>query len=123
MVTKITDVILLNSKIQVIRLHLYAKLLQIGFVPYDKDLDVIIELYKINGYANEKEQLKFFNTCLHNKYKKSQQSIRNTLATYTKIGILEKPQNKKRVVSEKWIPPNDFNVMVLDYKVSHAINK
>lgn len=118
-VNKIAEVMLLKDKRDVLRIHLYSKLIQKDIIPYDKDLDVLINLYEMGGYSNEKEQTQFFNSCINKKYKKSIQSIRNTLALYTEIGILNKPKNKKRFVSESWIPSSMDSILFLDYKISH----
>lgn len=119
-INKVAEVLLLKNKRDVVRIHLYTKLIEKGIIPYDKDLDVLINLYEIGGYSNEREQTQFFNSCLNNKYKKSIQSIRNTLAKYTEIGILKKPKNKERFVSEKWIPSSFDSKLFLDYKISHT---
>lgn len=119
-VDKIAEVMLLKDRRDVVRIHFYIKLIQKGIVPYDKDLDVLINLYEMGGYSNEKEQLQFFNSCIYNKYKKSIQSIRNTLAKYTEIGVLNKPKNKKRFISDVWMSPFNDNILFLDYKISHT---
>ena len=117
--------IILPTRRDVLKVHLYAKLLLLGVIPYEKDLDVLVELYEIGGYANDVEQLRFFNTCLTKQFKKSVQSVRNTLAKYTELGVLSKPKNKKRKFSDEWLPDlADDVVVVLENKITHrASNK
>lgn len=115
----IYEVMLLKGKKDVLRLHLYAKLLSIGVIPYEKDLDVLVALYEAGGYKNDVEQHEFFNFCLEKSLKKSVQSIRNTLAKYTELGVLDKPKNTVRFLNEKWLPQIEADRIVLDYKISH----
>lgn len=115
----ISEKMLLKDRKDVLRLHLYSKLLNKGIVPYEKDLDILVTLYEYGGYRNNKEQNEFFTLCLDNSLKKSIQSIRNTLAKYTDLGVLDKPKNTIRFLNESWLPKLDGNKIVLDYKISH----
>lgn len=115
----ISEKMLLKDRKDVLRLHLYSKLLNKGIVPYDRDLDILVSLYEYGGYKNSKEQNEFFNLCLDKSLKKSIQSIRNTLAKYTDLGVLDKPKNTIRFMNENWLPKLNGNKIVLDYKISH----
>lgn len=115
----IKEVMLLKNRKDVLRLHIYTKLLSVGVIPYDKDLDVLVALYEFGGYKNDTQQQNFFKLCLDDSLKKSVQSIRNTLAKYTKIGILDKTKNNVRFISEKWLPTLNGDKIVLDYKISY----
>lgn len=115
----ISEKMLLRDRKDVLRLHLYSKLLNIGVIPYEKDLDVLVALYTCGGYRNDREQHEFFDHCLEQSFKKSVQSVRNTLAKYTELGVLNKPKNTVRYLSEKWLPNIDGDRIVLDYKISH----
>jgi hypothetical protein len=119
MIKVITEKLLLKDRRDVLRLHLYSRLLDKGVVPYEKDLDILITLYEYGGYRNNKEQQKFFDICIDSSLKKSIQSIRNTLAKYTDLGVLDKPKNTIRFINEAWLPKLDGNQIVLDYKISH----
>ena len=114
------DKVLLQDKRDVLRVHLYLKFLQYGIQPYENDLDIIIELYCFGGYANAQKQDEFFDLCLEKKYKKSKQSIRNTLSKYTNLGVFEKPRNTSLSVSPKYIPPIEFDRLLLQHTISHA---
>lgn len=115
-----SDVILLPSKKDVLRVHLYVKFIQYGIQPYENDLDIVLELYCFGGYNNSESQDKFFDICLEKKYKKSRQSIRNTLSKYTNLGVFEKPKNTILSVSEKFIPSVECDKLALLHKISHA---
>lgn len=115
----ISEQLLFKSRKDVLRIHLYSMLLNKGIIPYEKDLDLLITLYEMGGYSNGDEQAEFFRRCISKKLKRTIQSIRNTLSTYTEIGLLQKPRNKKRFVSEDWLPSMDENKIILDYKISH----
>lgn len=114
------DVVVLPTKRDVLRVHLYLKFVQYGIKPFEKDIDIVLELYCFGGYNNAEKQDEFFNICLEKKYKKSKQSIRNTLSTYTNLGIFEKPKNTSLRVSDKYIPNIAYDLLVLEHKVTHA---
>ena len=113
------DTIVLPSKRDVLRVHLYTKLIENGIRPYEKDMEMLLELYIFGGY-NKETQKSFFDTCLEKRYKKTEQSIRNTLSTYTSLGVLEKPKNQILYVSNNYIPSVHFDLLVLQHKVTHA---
>ena len=113
------DTIVLPTKRDVLRIHLYSKLVESGIQPFENDIDMVLELYCFGGYTEE-NQKKFFDTCLEKKYKKSEQSIRNTLSKYTSLGVLEKPKNRHLFVNDKFIPNIKCDLLVLQHKVTHA---
>jgi hypothetical protein len=114
------DTILLKDKKDVLRVHLYLKFIQYGIQPYENDMDIVLELYCFGGYSNSEKQEEFFDLCLKNRYKKSKQSIRNTLSKYTALGVFEKPKNTTLSVSNKFIPSVEFDRLVLKHVISHA---
>lgn len=114
------DKVLLVDRRDVLRMHLYLKFLQYGIHPYENDMNIIIELYCFGGYDNVKKQDEFFNICLEKKYKKSKQSIRNTLSKYTGLGVFEKIRNASLSVSSKYIPSIQFDKLLLQHTISHA---
>lgn len=114
------DKVLLPDRRDVLRVHLYLKFLQYGISPYENDMDIIIELYCFGGYNNSQQQDEFFDLCLEKKYKKSKQSVRNTLSKYTNLGVFEKPRNTSLSVSSKYIPPIEFDRLLLQHTISHA---
>lgn len=113
------DKIVVTNRRDVIKIHLYSKLIEAGIQPYERDIELILELYFFGGY-NEDTQISFFDMCLEKRYKKSQQSIRNTLSKYTSLGVLEKPKNKRLYVSSRFIPLIECDLLVLQHKVTHA---
>lgn len=115
----ISEKILFKSREDVVRVHLYTRLLEIGHTPYESDLNILVALYEMGGYDNGVEQANFFKLCVEKKYKKNIQSVRNTLSLYTDLGVLEKPKNEKRFVSKNWLSPIESEKLVLDYKISH----
>lgn len=114
------DKVLLPDKRDVLRVHLYLKFLQYGIQPYENDINIVIELYVFGGYDNAQKQEAFFDMCLEKKYKKSRQSIRNTLSKYTNLGVFEKPRNTSLAVSGKYIPPIKFDKLLLQHTITHA---
>ena len=114
------DKVLLPDKTDVLRVHLYLKFLQYGIQPYENDINIVLELYSFGGYSNSQKQDEFFDLCLEKKYKKSKQSIRNTLSKSTNLGVFEKPRNTSLSVSSKYIPQIEFDKILLQHIVTHA---
>ena len=50
-----------------------------------KDLNLLVELYRMGGYEDKVEQSEFFDKCIKHQYKKTVQSVRNTLNNNTDI--------------------------------------
>ena len=120
MITKsFAHTIVLPTRRDVLRVHLYGKLIEFGIQPFENDIDVVIELYCFGGY-NDETQKGFFDICLAKKYKKSEQSVRNTLSKYTSLGVLEKPKNKQLFVSDKFIAPVECDLLILQHQIGHA---
>lgn len=120
MIVAVSDKTLLKTKRDVIRLHLYLKFLERGIRPLEKDMELILELFEFGGYMNKEEQDDFIHLCLEKEYRKSEQSVRNTLSKYVSLGVFKKSKNTKLKVSEDFIPSVDCNKIVLKYIVSHA---
>lgn len=114
------DKVLLPDKKDVLRIHLYSKLVQYGIRPFENDIDIMLELYLFGGYSNTEEQTQFIDLCIKKGLKKSPQSLRNTLSKYVNIGIFEKPKNTILYVNDKFIPNITCDKLVLQHTVSHA---
>lgn len=115
-----SDKVLLPQLRDVLRVHLYLKLLQYGIKPFENDIDIMIELYLFGGYNNSEEQSKFIKICMEKKLKKSDQSVRNTLSKYVSRGVFDKPRNTVLSVSEKFAPKVECDKLVLQHLISHA---
>ncbi len=115
-----TDKVLLPEKRDVLRVHLYFKLIQYGIRPFENDINIILELYTFGGYSNAEEQSKFIKICMDKKLKKSEQSVRNTLSKYTSIGVFDKPKNTTLQLNDKYIPRIECDKLILQHIISHA---
>lgn len=114
------DTILLDSRLDVLRIHLYTKLLQMGIKPFENDIDIILELYSFGGYSNADEQRKFIRICMDKLFKRSDQSLRNTLSKYTTLGVFERIRNSSLKISDRFLPSVECDKLVLQHTVSHA---
>lgn len=119
-IKRFEDKVLLPGKKDVLRIHLYFKLLQFGIKPFENDIDIMLELYNFGGYTNAEEQNTFINLCLKKKLKKSDQSVRNTLSKYVNIGVFEKPRNSVLYINEKFLPKVQCDKLMLQHIISHA---
>lgn len=119
-VKSFSDIVLLSTRKEVLRVHLYFKLVQLGIRPFENDIDIILELYDFGGYSNTEEQARFISLCLERGFKRSAQSVRNTLSKYVNLGVFEKPKNTVLYVSDKFIPKVEADKLVLEHRISHA---
>ena len=115
-----TDKVLLPDRRDVLRVHLYFKLIQHGIKPFENDINIMLELYIFGGYRNSEEQGKFIDICMEKKFKKSRQSVRNTLSKYVGMHVFRKPRNKVLFLSEEFIPKVNCDKLVLQHVISHA---
>lgn len=114
------DKILLREKNDVLRLFLYGKLLEKGIRPLENDINILLELYQFGGFYNKEQRNQFIQNCLHKAYRRSAQSVSNTLSTYTKLNVLKKPKNSKRFLNEEYLPTVDCDKLVLQSLISHS---
>lgn len=115
-----SDKVLLGEKKDVLRLHLYFKLLQFGIKPFENDIDIILELYLFGGYSNSQEQTEFIDICMQKGLRKSKQSVRNALSKYVNEGVFDKPKNSVLSINDKFIPKVECDKIILEHKISHA---
>ncbi len=114
------DKILLSTKKDTLKVHLYFKLIQYGIRPLQNDMEVMLELYLFGGYSTAEDQYRFIDICMDKKLKKSKQSVRNTLSKYVNAGVFSKPKNSSLYVNEKFIPVLETDKLVLQHLISHA---
>lgn len=119
-IKRFSDTVLLPTKRDVLRVHLYFKFLQYNIRPFENDIDVILELYMFGGYSNAEEQSRFINQCIEKGLRKSAQSLRNTLSKYVNMGIFDKPRNTSLSVNTKYIPDVKADKLIIQHLISHA---
>ena len=119
-ITALKDKVLLGNKRDVLRIHLYFKLVENGIKPFENDMEIMLELYIFGGYSNATQQANFINNCIKKGLKKSSQSLRNTLSKYVSMGIFEKPKNTILYVNEKYLPKVECDRLILQHIISHA---
>lgn len=119
-IKSISDKILFRSRRDVLKFHLYLKMIQKGIRPFEKDIEILLELSETNGYSSKEEQDTFIKNCLDKKLKNCAQSVRNTVSKFVGLGILIKPRNKVIRVNEEFIPNIVCDKIVLQHIISHA---
>lgn len=120
MIKAIKDTVLLEEKDQVLKVHFFIKMLQKGIRPFERDIDIIIELYNFGGYTNSEQQARFIDSCIKKGYRKSVQSLRNTLSKYVSMGVFEKSKNTTLKISDLYLPKMEFSKLILIYTIGHA---
>jgi predicted transcriptional regulator len=78
------------------------------------DIDTLFELYK-TGYNDS-----FYKNCIDNGYFKTKQTIRNSVAKMTNLGILTYKRRGERYVSEKFVPKVDTSGVIFQYLVRNV---
>ena len=119
-IKSLSERVLLPQKKDVLRVHLYFKLIQNNIQPFENDIDIILELYLFGGYSNSEEQARFIDICIAKGLRKSRQSLRNTFSKYVNLEVLKKPKNRILYVSENFIPKITCDKLVLQHIISHA---
>lgn len=112
--------VLLEEKRDVLRIHLYFKLVENHIKPFENDMDIMLELYLFGGYSNTDQQSQFIDMCIKKGLKKSSQSLRNTLSKYVSMGIFDKPKNTILYVNERYLPKVECDRLILQHIISHA---
>lgn len=120
MIPVIEDKVRLRSKRDVLRLFLYTKLTEKHIKFSDSELDVLMELHTIGGYYDTSRELEFFNSCIHQKFRTSFQSIRNVLTRFVNLGVVKKPKIHQRYISDDYLPTVEGSLVGLMFFVSNA---
>lgn len=115
----IEEKLIFEDQKELITTHFYLLLKKKGLDVSPKDLDLLVELYRTGGYSTKEERDNFLNKCLENDYKRSLQSVRNTLNFFTEKGILVKPKNSQRYISRDFSPEYNGEKIGITYKMTH----
>lgn len=114
------DAVLLPEKKDVLRIHLYFKLLQYNIRPFEPHIDLILELYTFGGYNGPEEQGRFLQVCVDKGIRKSAQGVRNIVSKYVQLGVLNSERNTHAEVNEKYIPKAKVDKIALTHIIGHA---
>lgn len=117
---KIEEQLIFDNQKDLITVHFYLLLKKKNIDVSPKDLDLLVELYRLGGYSSKEERDNFLNRCVENEYKRSVQSVRNTLNFFTEKGILVKPKNSQRYVSKDFSPEYNGEKIGIIYKMTHV---
>lgn len=116
----INEEIILKSKRDVLRLHLYTKFLEKSIIATNTELDVLMELYDCGGFQSKEQERDFFTSCISKGYRTTDQSVRNVLAKFTKNGVLDRPKLHHRSIKDDFIPAIDSVHVGLKYSIMNA---
>lgn len=103
-----------KDKYEALRLHIYAITAEEGIVLSAADISVAVEIYK-SGYDSG-----FFERCVKEGYFKSVQTVRNSVAKLTKLGVLDKKRGERKV-KERILPFDLDSDFVFIYNVTYDI--
>ena len=108
----------LQTKNDMIRFHILVKCFELGNIPEEGPLNVLVHLYNTNGIVDKVTNDAFIDYCVTNKLRGSAQSVRNVLSMYTELGLLVKPKNCVRHFKEELLPELP-EIFVLNYFITN----
>ena len=114
MVNLIKTTLKFKDKYEALKLHIYAIAAEEGLVLSSADICVAVEIYK-SGYDRD-----FFERCVKLGYFKSEQTVRNSVAKLTKLGLLDKKRGS-RSLKERIVPLDREADFVFTYNVIYDI--
>jgi len=116
MINLVKTILKFSSKKDALKFHLLAISTEEGLKLSSADIDVVIEVY-INGYTKN-----LFITCVNKGFFRSEQSVRNSIAKLTKIGVLDKSKFDRKVNS-KFLPDTKESDFIFNYQVNYDLQK
>lgn len=116
MINLVKTILKFNSKKDALKFHLLAITTEEGLRLSSADIDVAIEVY-LNGYSKD-----LFDCCVTGGYFKSIQSVRNSIAKLTKLGVLDKSKFNRKVNS-KFLPDLKDSDFIFNYQVNYDLQK
>lgn len=114
MINLVKTTLKFKNKYDALRLHIYAIAAEEGLMLSPADISVAVEVYK-SGYNKD-----FFSRCVDAGYFKSIQTVRNSVAKLTKVGILDKKRGERKI-QERIIPFDTNADFVFTYNVIYDI--
>lgn len=116
--------IMLKDKKRVLKVYLYVKMLEKGFIPFENDLDILSELYFFGGYEGDKEKKEFYKLLIDKKLRGSDQSTSNKLTEFSENGIIERVEKNTVRLDYEFFPEKnniEINGVGAILKVAHAV--
>ena len=117
----IKDDIKLDSVLDLIRVHLYIKMIEKGVSLKelsDRELSILCELYYFGGILSKDQLIAFTDICVEKKLTdNSLQSIRNVLGKARFLGIVKRPKANKWVISNDYLPYVGGNKLIFKYTI------
>lgn len=114
MINLVKTILKFNSKKDALKFHLLAIATEEGLKLSFADIDVAIEVY-IHGYNKY-----LFLSCVEKGFFRSEQSVRNSIAKLTKIGVLIKSKFDRKV-NNKFLPDSKDNDFIFNYQVNYDL--
>lgn len=104
----------LADKDDVIKLHMIVKSYENSYNLSKADIDTLFELYK-TGYGEQ-----FYTNCIEKKYFKTKQTVRNSIAKMTNLGILNYKKRGERHIVANFVPKVTQDVVIFQYLVGNV---
>lgn len=114
MINLVKTTLKFNSKKDALKFHLLAISTEEGLKLSSADIDVAVEVY-INGYTKD-----LFTCCVDKGFFRSIQSVRNSIAKLTKIGILDKSKFDRKM-NGRFLPDSKDNEFIFNYEVNYDL--
>lgn len=114
MVSLVKTILKFNCKKDALKFHLLAIATEEGVKLSFADIDVAVEVY-MNGYTKD-----LFLECVDKGFFRSEQSVRNSIAKLTKIGILDKSKFDRKV-NKRFLPEFKDGDFIFNYQVNYDL--
>lgn len=114
--------IILKDKYNVLKIYLTMKMLEMGHVPFDNDIDILCELYFHGGYSDVKDKKRFYKTIIDKEFRNSEQSVSNKLTEFFGKQYIYRRDKNVVELNYEFFPKLDgeVNGLGLLIKVAHA---
>lgn len=113
MINFFNEKIELESKDDVIKLHMILKSYELKYHLSMAEINTLFELYK-TGYSDT-----FYNNVIANGYFKTKQTVRNAITKMTKLTILSSKKRGERAISETFLPKIQNDRVMFQYLVKN----
>lgn len=112
MINLVKTILKFKSKQDALMFHLLAVSTEEGLRLSSGDIGVVIQIYS-EGYNKN-----IFTQCVEKGYFRSEQTVRNSVAKLTKIGILLKSKGDRQV-DAKFLPEPKESDFIFNYQVNY----
>lgn len=118
----ISDKIELNSRKDLILIHLYIKSKEYKVDISDGIRELIYYIYENKGISSIDDLNKVTENCIKTSSLKKKGTIKNTISKCVGMGIIINDGKYKKSISNNWLPSTFHEEIGLEYKIKNKID-